>query len=107
VIPIVDAFNLQQPACIVIVGAGGKTSALFRLARAYARTRPVLVSNTAHLGVEQGRFANRVIRVEQSGDVPVFENGLPEGVTGDERWVWPAKSLSWSTLWPCAATRRC
>jgi molybdenum cofactor cytidylyltransferase len=81
VIPVVDAFNLQQPACIVIVGAGGKTSALFRLAHAYARTRPVLVSNTAHLGVEQGRFANRVIRVEQSGDVPVFENGLPEGVT--------------------------
>ena len=41
----------------------------------------MIVSNTAHLAVEQGRFADRVIQVEKPADVPDFLGGLPDGVT--------------------------
>ena len=74
-----EAFGLTAHHTIAISGAGGKTSALFRLA--YDYRAPVIVSNTAHLAVEQGRFADRVFQVEKPSDVPDFPSGLPDGVT--------------------------
>ena len=76
---LLDAFRLSNQGCTAICGAGGKTSAVFRLARAYQS--PVLVSNTAHLSVEQGRFADRVFQVKQAEDVAAFLTGLPDGMT--------------------------
>ncbi len=78
-ISLAAAFGLAQERVVALTGAGGKTSALFRLARASGPA--ALVTNTAHLAVEQGRFADRVFRAERPGDLPAFETGLPDGVT--------------------------
>lgn len=78
-LPLLDALDLGHARCVALVGSGGKTSLLFRLARAYQR--PVLVSNTAHLGVDQGRYADRVIVVQSPEDIPLTAGNIPEGVT--------------------------
>ncbi len=52
---------------------------LFRLARAFAS--PVLVSNSAHLAVEQGRFADRVLTVSKLDELAGIGERLHEGVT--------------------------
>lgn len=75
---LVDALGLPPRCRVAVVGAGGKTSLLFRLARAL--TWPVLVSNTAHLAVEQGAYADRVITAVRPGDLP--DGAAPlQGVT--------------------------
>ncbi len=52
---------------LAIVGAGGKTSLLFRLARVFGTA---LLSNSAHLSLEQTRFADRCLTVTAPEDVP-------------------------------------
>ncbi len=51
------ALRLDRSAGVVIVGAGGKTSAMFRLAREL--TPPVIVTTTTHIGVWQTREGDR------------------------------------------------
>nr|HMN59382.1 hypothetical protein [Anaerolinea sp.] len=65
---LVDALGLPPRCRVAVVGAGGKTSLLFRLARALAG--PVLVSNTAHRAVERGSLAGRVITAVRPADLP-------------------------------------
>lgn len=53
------AFRLSLPATIAIVGAGGKTSALYQLAREYHAEYPLVILTTStHLGKEQVSAAN-------------------------------------------------
>jgi molybdenum cofactor cytidylyltransferase len=52
-----DALNLPAGTQLAIVGAGGKTSTLFTLARTLPGT--VLVTTTTHLGVSQAGFADQ------------------------------------------------
>lgn len=52
---------------LAIVGAGGKSSLLFRLARAFGTA---LLTNSAHLSLEQTRFADRCLTVTSPEDVP-------------------------------------
>ncbi|GAB4404686.1 MAG: hypothetical protein OHK0052_27100 [Anaerolineales bacterium] len=54
------ALRLSETACINLVGAGGKTSALFALARQYPRA---LVSATTHLGAWQLAWAQNLVDV--------------------------------------------
>lgn len=74
-----SAFGLRAQSRMAIVGAGGKSSLLFRLARAWGN--PVLLANSAHLGVEQQFLADRAFAVPERADVPEFPDGLPEGCT--------------------------
>jgi len=75
---LVDALGLPAGCRVAVVGAGGKTSLLFHLARAL--DGPVLVSNTAHLAVEQTAYADRVIHAARPEDLPDESIPLP-GVT--------------------------
>lgn len=76
---ILEALSLHEKRCIAFCGAGGKTSAMFRMGRAFGGA--VILSNTAHLAQAQCSFADRVYFVEQAKDVPSFKHGLPDGLT--------------------------
>jgi molybdenum cofactor cytidylyltransferase len=64
---------------VALVGAGGKTSAMFRLARDHGE--PVFTANSAHLALEQRRLADRFYTIAATEDWPDFAPGVPGGVT--------------------------
>lgn len=67
--------SLPVPHQIIsLVGAGGKTTALFQLARQLSGKSPVLVTATAHLGVWQISLADHHIIAKSSDDL----HSLPE-----------------------------
>jgi len=71
------ALRVNSSACVAFIGAGGKTTAMFQLARALsAGTSPVIVSATSHLGVWQTRFADRHIMTEVPGPLEKLEHEL-------------------------------
>jgi molybdenum cofactor cytidylyltransferase len=53
------ALRLDKPTCVAFVGAGGKTTAMFRLARELPP--PVIVTTTTHMGTWQLALADRRI----------------------------------------------
>src|SRR6266508_4270280 len=56
---IAQALRVDSSPCIAFVGAGGKTTALFQLAKQLPL--PVIVTATSHLGAWQFRLANQHI----------------------------------------------
>ena len=87
------AFRLEKPSSVAFTGAGGKTTAIFRLAREL--DSPVLVTTTTHLGSEQARLADNHI-ICTSND---FRTDLISGVTLvtgpkiGERWSAPSPTI--------------
>ena len=65
-IKLVDAIRLDKKTRLAIVGGGGKTTAMFQLARQFAT--PVIVTTTTHLGTEQGALAD--VHFALSDDAP-------------------------------------
>ena len=64
---------------LALVGAGGKTTALFRLAHDFGA--PVLVTSSTHLSIDQSRFADRWYIIRRAADlIPLFEEEI-SGVT--------------------------
>lgn len=61
-------FRLSAQSKIAFVGAGGKTTAMFKLARSYRGL--VLVTTTTHLAESQLSLADQWIRVEKVEDLP-------------------------------------
>ncbi|GAP14697.1 probable selenium-dependent hydroxylase accessory protein YqeC [Longilinea arvoryzae] len=70
------ALRLDRPACVAIVGAGGKTSAMFRLARELPP--PVIVTTTTHIGVWQTQEGDRWV---QGLDAFAESGAVEHGVT--------------------------
>lgn len=66
------------PASTAFTGAGGKTTAMFQLARSLES--PVVVTTSTHLGVWQTEFADRHIIVTRAEDIE-DSAGQIEGVT--------------------------
>ena len=84
---LVDALRLGPQPSLVLVGAGGKTTALFRLGRemlAGAPHRPavrtVLVSATTHLAVQQVALADHHFVIESAQDIDILAADLPAGL---------------------------
>ena len=75
---IVAALGLPPHPCIAFVGAGGKTTAMFEMARGIA---PAIVTTTTHLGEFQSASADR--HIVWTADTPCASLGLLEcaGVT--------------------------
>ncbi len=75
------AQGLRASATIrmALVGSGGKTTAMFQLARQLPS--PVLVTASSHLGVRQLRAADRHIVVNGVEDIEALESGAPPGVS--------------------------
>jgi molybdenum cofactor cytidylyltransferase len=64
---LVRALRLDNPRCIAFVGAGGKTSAMFQLARQYSP--PVILTTTTHVATWQANFADRHYQVNTDADI--------------------------------------
>ena len=77
-----SALRLPNPPCLALVGAGGKTTALFQLARELALgAGHVIVTATTHLGAWQASLADRHFIVTGLSPHPEFEFQNASGVT--------------------------
>jgi molybdenum cofactor cytidylyltransferase len=87
---LIQAFHPNQTTRMAFVGAGGKTSAIFRLAREMAGN--VWVSASAHLAEEQLRLAHSHVVVGSEADIhssegvtvftgPLGKDGRTEGLS--------------------------
>jgi molybdenum cofactor cytidylyltransferase len=86
---LVQALRLRGSPRLALVGAGGKTTALFQIARQL--TPPVIITATTHLAYEQAFQADRWIQAVSPADLPAPEGVQPElllitgPVSGDGR----------------------
>lgn len=79
---LVDALGLSSDVRLALVGAGGKTSALFRIGRemlsAGGASSQVWLSVSTHLGVEQLVYADHSVEINNPKDLrSFFKAGLP------------------------------
>lgn len=82
-----QALRCERPVRLALVGAGGKTTALFRLARdlitvnqnSHASPR-VFVAASTHLAEVQCSLADFHFQVESEDDLRLLEPDLPQGV---------------------------
>ncbi|HMR98957.1 MAG TPA: selenium cofactor biosynthesis protein YqeC [Anaerolineales bacterium] len=68
------ALRADESSCIAFVGSGGKTTAIFQLARQLKP--PVIVTATSHLGAWQVSFADRHIVARSQSDLANLETDL-------------------------------
>lgn len=81
---LVQAIRLTGNEAVALVGSGGKTTALFQLARQLKP--PVIVSTTTHLSIQQARFADLHFLVRTVEDLEDLKNSISPDVilvTGD------------------------
>ena len=70
----VQALRAHSSSCIAFAGAGGKTTAMFQLAR--EMQSPVIITATSHLGAWQLKLADRHIIAETPAPLETLEHGL-------------------------------
>ena len=78
------ALRLSPQPCLTLVGAGGKTTALFHLARQLINrglnTDTVLVAATTHLSVDQLSLADHHLPIPDPDEISHLDKELPAGV---------------------------
>lgn len=82
---LVRALRLDDPRCIAFVGAGGKTTAMFQLARQLPP--PVILTTTTHIATWQVNFADRHYQINMDSDIDQIVGERLSGVillTGPE-----------------------
>ena len=75
---LIRALRIKDQPRLALVGAGGKTSVLFSIAREYSS--PVIVTASTHLELEQTRLADLHIVLNTIDDVNSLEYKPPSGV---------------------------
>src|SRR3970040_301337 len=73
-IMLAKALRAGSTPCVAFIGAGGKTTAMFQLARQLPP--PVIITATSHLGIWQIPFANKHIISETPAPLEEIEHGL-------------------------------
>jgi len=92
-----QALNQELPLCAAFVGAGGKTTAMFSLARQIPG--PVWVTTSAHLGTDQTRLADGHYILKSDEDIQPAQwmknkvTLLSGPATSDDRLSSPAERL--------------
>jgi molybdenum cofactor cytidylyltransferase len=74
-----QALRVNSSPCIAFIGSGGKTTAMFQLARTLIkieRSSPVIVTATSHLGAWQLGLADQHIVADTRGPIEKLEHGL-------------------------------
>jgi len=66
----------QVPDAVSFVGAGGKTTALFQLARQIATRKSAIITSTTHLGAWQISLADHHSIANHSGDIQIPAEGV-------------------------------
>jgi len=82
---LVSALRLDDPRCIAFVGAGGKTTAMFHLARQLPP--PIILTTTTHIATWQANFSDRHFQVNTDEDIEQIVGAKLGGVvllTGQE-----------------------
>jgi molybdenum cofactor cytidylyltransferase len=74
IVSFVQALRVNSSPCIAFVGAGGKTTAMFQLARQLPA--PVIVTAASHLGVWQIGLADQHFMTETPAPFEELEHGL-------------------------------
>jgi len=74
-----QALRLTSSPCLALVGAGGKTTALFQLAGELAG--PVILTASSHLALSQTMRADQHLVAATPADLASLEDGLQSGVT--------------------------
>ena len=75
-IKLVDAIRLDNKTRLGFVGGGGKTTAMFQLARQFPT--PVIVTTTTHLGTEQSALADIHFALAEDAPFPDLEKAIRE-----------------------------
>ena len=85
---LIEAVRITQNTFMAFVGAGGKTTAMFKAARELSTgqdrnisRKTVFVSTTTHLGAWQAGIADQAICVNSLPEISKLEKNLPTGVT--------------------------
>ncbi|MDP2976112.1 MAG: selenium cofactor biosynthesis protein YqeC [Anaerolineales bacterium] len=98
-----QSLRLSDAPCLALVGAGGKTTALFQLAKELPS--PVILTATTHLAAHQVSLADKHLIVQNLEDLAFLVRSNPSGVTlltgaheGDRTTGLPNDIL----LWLCA-----
>ena len=75
-----QAIRASDSALIAFTGAGGKTTAMFQLAREFRKHSPVLVTASSHLGAWQVSLADKHLILNSGEAIQALENEL-QGIT--------------------------
>ena len=78
-IPLKRALRLGEAPQVAFVGAGGKTAALFTLARLF--DKPVLVTTSTHLASSQAQLGDEHLIVHQAGELRSLDAAKLPAVT--------------------------
>ncbi len=73
-----SALRLSAQPRVAFVGSGGKTTALFRLARELPP--PVIITATTHLGLDQAQSADRHVVLTGPEEAAKISDGIIEGI---------------------------
>jgi len=76
VISLMQAIRVSNSSTIAFTGAGGKTTAMFQLARELSTKSPVLVTASSHLGSWQVSLADKHLVVNSMNAITTLENEL-------------------------------
>lgn len=83
---LIQALRIDNNTRLALVGAGGKSTALFRLAEEFVgnksgegKTKRVLLTATTHLSAEQAQWADHHIILTAFDDFQKITNRLPSG----------------------------
>lgn len=79
---LIDAVQLSGETRLAFVGAGGKTTAMFRLGKQWVRRHgtTILISTTTHLAEQELKYADHHFQVSQIADFQSLEDELPRGI---------------------------
>jgi molybdenum cofactor cytidylyltransferase len=79
-----EALRLENTSRLALVGAGGKTSALFAAASALGQRKsqisPILLTTTTHLAIEQCKFGNYHFKIQFAEEVLHYANEVKAGI---------------------------
>lgn len=75
---LVRALRISPGEAVALVGSGGKTTAIFQIARQLPP--PVIVSVTTHLGILQARFADQHVTVHSADDLIALQKSITPSV---------------------------
>lgn len=76
---LIDGIRITNESRIAFVGAGGKSTCMFRLAHQWQGN--CIVSTSTHLAVSQTKFADHHIIIQKISDLDALGERLPQGIT--------------------------
>jgi molybdenum cofactor cytidylyltransferase len=84
---LIDALRYSLGSSLALVGAGGKTTAMFRIAREILTAtfiehtdQTVFVSTTTHLGSWQTKLADHFVLIHSLSDIKDLDKQYPKGI---------------------------